>query len=108
MTLEEAEKWKEIGKLYEQSQEIYISLYRKIQDNIYSNIVNVSKKALSSGDLPEYFLVDVPNKNKSLSKVLSSGDIPQHAYQIIETTKEIWKKYQKKKEEIKMIVKEWN
>jgi hypothetical protein len=92
MTIQEANKWKAIGKLYGQSLDLYISLYKKIQDNAFSFIDNISKEALSSGDLPEYFCTDIRNKNKLPNKEAMSGNILEHVYQIRENIKEIWEK----------------
>jgi uncharacterized coiled-coil DUF342 family protein len=68
MTIPNANKWKAIAMLYERTFEIYISLSSKIQDNVFPEIVKISKEAMSSGDVSE------------------------HVEQIQETTKEMHKK----------------
>ena len=68
MTITNPNKWKATAMLYERTFEIYISLSSKIQDNVFPEIVKISKEAMTSGDVSE------------------------HVEQIQETTKEIHKK----------------
>lgn len=50
--------------MYEITFALYISLRRKIQDNEFPIIDNISKEALSSGELSEYFSTNIQNKDK--------------------------------------------
>ncbi len=90
----EAEKWKAIAKMYEQTFALYVSLRGKIQDNAFPFIDNVAKEALSNVDLTETFSTNIQNKDK----VFQSDDIQEHVHQIRETINEIWKKVDKSTE----------
>ena len=75
MTIKEAEKYKSIARLYEQTFEYYIALASKIQDNLFPEIVKISKEAMTIGNVSE------------------------HVVQIQETTKEIHEKISKTAEQ---------
>jgi uncharacterized coiled-coil DUF342 family protein len=68
MTVEDAKKWEAIARLYEKTFEYYITLASKVQNNLFPEIVRISKEAMSSSAVSE------------------------HVDQIQETTKEIHKK----------------
>ena len=68
MTIEDAKKWESIAKMYEQTFEYYVTLASKIQDNLFPEIVRISKEATTISDISE------------------------HTDKIQETTKEIHKK----------------
>jgi hypothetical protein len=75
LTIKEAEKYKSIARLYEQTFEYYIALASKIQDNLFPEIVKISKEAMTIGNVSE------------------------HVVQIQETTKEIHEKISKTAEQ---------
>jgi len=54
MTILNANKWKAIAMLYEKTFEIYISLSSRIQDNVFPEIVNISKDAMNDNDVSPY------------------------------------------------------
>jgi uncharacterized coiled-coil DUF342 family protein len=54
MTVEDAKKWESIAKLYEKTFEYYITMASKIQDNMFPEIVKISKEAMSNGDVSEH------------------------------------------------------
>jgi hypothetical protein len=75
LTIKEAEKCKSVAQLYEQTFEYYVALASKIQDSLFPEIVKISKKAMTFGDVSE------------------------HVAQIQETTKEIHEKISKTAEQ---------
>lgn len=77
--------------MYERTFTLYVSLRGKIQDNEFPVIDNITKEALSNGELPEYFSTNIQNKEK----VFKSDSIPEHVFQIRENIEEIWKKVDK-------------
>jgi hypothetical protein len=54
LTIKEAEKWKSIARLYEQTFEYYITLASKIQNNLFPEIVRISKEATTISDVSEH------------------------------------------------------
>ena len=54
MTIPNPNKWKATAMLYERTFEIYISLSSKIQDNVFPEIVKISKDAMDNDDVAPY------------------------------------------------------
>ena len=54
MTIPNANKWKAIAMLYERTFEIYISLSSKIQDNVFPEIVKISREVMTDNDVSPY------------------------------------------------------
>ena len=54
MTIPNPNKWKATAILFERTFEIYISLSSKIQDNVFPEIVKISKDAMDNDDVAPY------------------------------------------------------
>ena len=54
MTIPNPNKWKATAMLYERTFEIYISLASKIQDNVFPEIVKISREVMTDNDVSPY------------------------------------------------------
>ena len=54
MTIPNPNKWKATAMLYERTFEIYISLSSKIQDNVFPEIVKISREVMTDNDVSPY------------------------------------------------------
>ena len=70
MTIPNANKWKAIAILYERTFEIYISLSSKIKNNMFPEIVRISKEAMSSGAVSEH-IDKIQDTTKEIHKKIS-------------------------------------
>ena len=70
MTIPNANKWKAIAMLYERTFEIYISLSSKIKNNMFPEVVRISKEAMSSGAVSEH-IDKIQDTTKEIHKKIS-------------------------------------
>ena len=70
MTIPNANKWKAIAILYERTFEIYISLSSKIKNNLFPEVVRISKEAMSSGAVSEH-IDKIQDTTKEIHKKIS-------------------------------------
>ena len=54
MTIPNPNKWKATAMLYERTFEIYISLASRIQDNVFPEIVKISREVMTDNDVSPY------------------------------------------------------
>jgi len=54
MTILNPNKWKATAMLYERTFEIYISLASRIQDNVFPEIVKISREVMADNDVSPY------------------------------------------------------
>ena len=54
MTIPNPNKWKATAMLYERTFEIYISLASRIQDNVFPEIVKISREVMADNDVSPY------------------------------------------------------
>ena len=54
MTIPNPNKWKATAMLFEKTFEIYISLSSKIQDNVFPEIVKISRDVMADNDVSPY------------------------------------------------------
>ena len=54
MTIPNPNKWKATAILFERTFEIYISLSSKIQDNVFPEIVKISREVMTDNDVSPY------------------------------------------------------
>ena len=54
MTIPNPNKWKATAILFERTFEIYISLSSKIQDNVFPEIVKISRDVMADNDVSPY------------------------------------------------------
>jgi hypothetical protein len=71
MTIPNPNKWKAIAILYERTFEIYISLASKIQDNVFPEIVKISKDAMANDDVAPY-VEEITETTKEIHQNISS------------------------------------
>ena len=71
MTIPNPNKWKATAMLYERTFEIYISLSSKIQDNVFPEIVKISKDAMDNDDVAPY-VEEIKETTKEIHQNISS------------------------------------